>query len=70
MFGYDIFFALQMLSNKSQSFVMSEEEMLECISVTSKPMRLRVYMIWMKGGPVHDLRVGIGMVQTKIDAKI
>ena len=32
------------LSNKSQSFVASEEEMLECMSVTSKPMRLRGHL--------------------------
>eukprot|EP00956_Cyclotella_meneghiniana_P015746 scaffold24414_cov39-Cyclotella_meneghiniana.AAC.3 len=31
------------LSNKSQFFAMSEEEMLECISVTSKPMRLNSF---------------------------
>eukprot|EP00956_Cyclotella_meneghiniana_P042445 scaffold248467_cov38-Cyclotella_meneghiniana.AAC.4 len=32
------------LSNKSQSFVASEEERLECMSVTSKPMRLRGHL--------------------------
>eukprot|EP00956_Cyclotella_meneghiniana_P024751 scaffold50125_cov40-Cyclotella_meneghiniana.AAC.1 len=32
------------LSNKSQSFVASEEEMLECISVTSKSMRLKGHL--------------------------
>ena len=32
------------LSNKSQSFVASEEERLECISVTSKPIRLRGHL--------------------------